>query len=64
MRIVVDTNKCAAHGRCFAVAGAVYDVDDDGFNAMDQTDVPPGLELVARDGAQSCPEQAITLIEG
>ena len=62
MKIVVDTDKCAAHGRCFAVASEVYDVDDDGFNAMSETEVPPGLEELAREGASSCPEQAIKLI--
>lgn len=63
MKITVDASRCSAHGRCFAVAEAVYDVDDDGFNAMDQTEVPAGLEDAARDGAQSCPAQAITLTE-
>ena len=63
MKIVVDHDKCSAHGRCFAVASDVYDVDDDGFNAMDGTEVPAGLEPTAHEGALSCPERAITLIE-
>lgn len=63
MKIVIDTGRCSAHGRCFAVASDVYDVDDDGFNAMDGTEVPAGLEASAREGASSCPERAITLVE-
>ncbi|WP_054815034.1 ferredoxin [Nocardia arizonensis] len=63
MKVVVDLNKCSAHGRCFAVASEFYDVDDDGYNAMNGVEVPEELHHLAIEGAEACPEQAITIIE-
>jgi len=44
----------------------VYRLDDDGYNADrgSEIDVPPGEEENAKRGMKSCPEQAITLVEG
>jgi ferredoxin len=63
MRVVVDHELCEGHGRCFAVAPTLYDVDDDGYSAVDDVTVEPGMEHAARDGATACPRQAITVIE-
>lgn len=63
MRVVVDHERCEGHGRCFAVAPAFYDVDDDGYSALDDVTVEPGMEDAAREGAAACPRQAITVIE-
>lgn len=63
MRIIVDSDACTGHGRCAVVAAAVYVLDDDGLNRMNESEVPSGLEDEARQGAASCPERAITLID-
>ena len=63
MRIVVDHDLCSGHGRCAAVAPDVYVLDDDGFSAVTELDVPAHLEDAARAGANNCPERAITLID-
>jgi ferredoxin len=63
MRVVVDHELCEGHGRCFAVAPTLYDVDDDGYSAIDDVTVEPGMADAARDGAAACPRQAITVIE-
>jgi ferredoxin len=39
----------------------VYDLDEEGYNALTERDVPSDLEQQAIDGAESCPEGAITL---
>lgn len=61
MKIVVDPDVCTGHGRCWSLAGEVYEADDDGYCATRTLDVPPGLEQAARTGARNCPERAITV---
>jgi ferredoxin len=63
VRITVDPDACTGHGRCWSLAGDVYEADDDGYCATRSLDVPPELEEAARAGARNCPERAITLTE-
>jgi ferredoxin len=64
MRIVVDHDLCSGHGRCAAVASQVYVLDENGFSAVNELDVPAHLHEAAQAGANNCPERAITVIEG
>lgn len=63
MRVTADSAKCMGHARCFAVASTVYQLDDDGYCAVDMT-VPQELEVDAERGAAACPEGAITVDNG
>ena len=63
MRIAIDRQACTGHGRCNATAEQVYPLDDLGFNAAPDGEVPAELEAEARRGVLNCPEQAITIIE-
>lgn len=65
MKYVVDEAMCSGHGLCAALAPEVYDLDDDGFNAhIGQTvQVPAGQEEAAVEGARSCPEAALSIVE-
>jgi len=63
MRIALDRTRCTSHGRCYTVAPAVFDADDDGYGVVRDADVPPGDEPAARRGAANCPEDAISLEE-
>ena len=64
MRVRVDQEKCQGHGRCYALAPAVFEPDDLG-NAQVVGDgtVAPGEEDRARLAAANCPELAITIEE-
>ncbi|MFJ8816451.1 ferredoxin [Amycolatopsis thermoflava] len=62
MKISVNREACTGHAQCNAVAPeAAYDLDDDGYCAIDVVDVEPGLGEQARQGAGACPERAITV---
>ena len=62
MRIKLDTEACQGHGRCYALAGALFEPDDEGYAVLlVQGDVPPELESLAKLAADNCPEFAITL---
>lgn len=64
MRINLDSDACQGHGRCYALAAALFDADDEGYAILLQTgDVPADLQDLARLAADNCPEFAITLSE-
>jgi ferredoxin len=61
MEIAIDDAACTGHGRCYAVAPALFEPDDDGRGVVLQADVPVDLEDKARAAATSCPERAVQL---
>jgi ferredoxin len=66
MRVVLDSDRCVGHGRCYALAPEVYDADDEGHCLMQfgpDDAIPTDLEAKARLGAANCPEQALTVVE-
>jgi ferredoxin len=65
VRYHVDEALCNGHGLCLATAPAVYSCDDEGFNLAVGTtvEIEAAKRDAAREGAASCPEQAITLFE-
>lgn len=62
MRVDVDLTACAGHGQCAATSPDVYVLDDDGF-CLPVGQVAEGAEEDAREGANACPERAITILE-
>ncbi len=62
MRIILDSEACQGHGRCYALAPDLFDADDDGYSVLLLTgDVPAELQDAARLAADNCPEYAITI---
>ena len=64
MNVVLDTEKCQGHNRCYALAPELFDVDDYGQAVViGDFSVPPDLEDKARLAVANCPEYAITIEE-
>ncbi len=63
MRIVLDTDRCVGHGRCYGAAPDLFDADEYGHCVLLQPQVPPGREEAARSGVDNCPERALALEE-
>ena len=64
MKVHVDEERCEGHGRCYALAPAVFEPDDLGNGrAIGDGLVLPGEEDRARLAAANCPELAITIDE-
>lgn len=59
--IAVDADRCVGHGRCYSLAPDIFDADDVGHSIVLIEDVSGEQERHAREGAQNCPEEAITL---
>lgn len=64
MRVQIDDGRCQGHGRCYALAPAVFAPDDIGQGTVvGDGQVATGEEDRARLATANCPEQAITVIE-
>jgi ferredoxin len=61
MRVTVDSSLCMGHARCNASAPEIYELNDDGYAVIRRAQVPPGMEAQAQEGADVCPERAITV---
>lgn len=64
MRVVIDTERCTGHGRCYALAPELFTDDDRGYGEVigDGT-VSPSQRAAAERAVGGCPERAITLVE-
>lgn len=64
MKIALDHEKCAGHGRCYDLAPEVFDADDDGYvQLLIEEQVPAALEKDARIALLNCPERALSVVE-
>ncbi len=64
MRVVVDSEKCQGHNRCYALAPALFEFDEYGYaSAVGDGTVPADQEANARLAVANCPEYAISIEE-
>lgn len=63
MKIRIDKAACVGNARCWAVSEALFPLDADGYIDVEEVDVPPGMESLARRGARACPERVIQIVE-
>ncbi|MEV4729921.1 ferredoxin [Saccharopolyspora sp. NPDC049426] len=62
MRVQVDANQCQGHGLCQMTSPEVFALrDEDGHAYPITEEVDGALVNAARDGADACPERAISL---
>jgi ferredoxin len=63
MKILIKKTACVGNARCAAVSEELFPLDDVGYISVEQVDVPPGKEDLARRGARACPERIIRVEE-
>lgn len=61
LRIVVDREACCGYGACKEACPELYQLDARNLVVVTTDIVPAGLEEKAQDGADVCPQGAITL---
>ena len=61
MKIRIDSDTCTGHGRCYSLAPALFEPDDEGVGQVIDEEVPPEREEDARRAFASCPERAVVL---
>lgn len=63
MRVEVDPTRCQGHTLCTMIAPDSFELDDvDGHAHAVVGDVPAEHRVQVLEAAQSCPEQAITVM--
>ncbi|OBB27372.1 ferredoxin [Mycolicibacterium elephantis] len=67
MKVQIDEERCAGHGRCYAIEPDMFaPIDDDGHAGF-LLDGPPvnaaDLQAKLAEVSANCPEQAITIDE-
>ena len=63
VKIVLDSERCTGHGRCYSLAPELFDSDDEGHSVVLTPEVPDGLEAQARLAVENCPETCISLVD-
>jgi len=63
MKIRIDKAACVGNARCAAISEELFPLDDEGYISVEEIDVPPGMEDLARRGARACPERIISIVE-
>jgi ferredoxin len=63
MKIKAHQDKCTGHARCAAVAPHIFELDDDGFTAIDEITVAEEDQPLALRAVRACPERALEIIE-
>ena len=63
MKIRINKTMCVGNARCAAVAPQLFPLDDEGYIAVEEIEVPAGMEEFARRGAKACPERIIVIEE-
>lgn len=64
MRVHLDTERCAGHGRCYTLAPDFFEDDERGYSALTGDGrVPAEAEALVCSVVLACPEQAITIVD-
>lgn len=63
MKIRIDKSACVGNARCAAISAELFPLDEEGYIDVEEVDVPPGMEDLARRGARACPERIIEIVE-
>jgi ferredoxin len=63
VRLVLDTARCQGHGRCYDLAPAIVDADDEGRAVLldGAAELTPETQAMATAAVRNCPEQALRL---
>jgi ferredoxin len=65
VKVAVDRTMCVGHAQCEAICPAVFRTDELGYAVVvGDGAVPAEHEADAREAAESCPEQAISVSDG
>ena len=63
MKVVVDFDLCQSNGICQGLAPEVFEVRDDGYLYVLQENPDEALRKSVESAVNSCPVQAISVVE-
>jgi ferredoxin len=62
LKVVINKPACCGYGACADICPDVYRLDANGMVYVDDEIVPEGLEALAQEGADACPQSALKLV--
>lgn len=62
LKVVINKPACCGYGVCAEICPEVYKLDEDGFVYVENEIVPKELEDRAREGADACPQSALSIV--
>jgi ferredoxin len=62
-RVVIDEQLCTGHGRCYAMVESLFAPDERGRGVVTANELDSSSLAEARIAVDSCPEQAISIVE-
>ncbi|MGD9703731.1 MAG: ferredoxin [Acidimicrobiia bacterium] len=63
MRILIDDDRCAGHGRCYTLVPSLFDSDEQGRGVVLAASIVDDQLEMARSAVLNCPEQAISIVD-
>jgi ferredoxin len=61
-KVVINKPACCGYGVCAEICPDVYKLDENGMVYVDDEIVPDGMEALAQEGADACPQSALKLV--
>jgi len=63
LKVVINKPACCGYGVCADICPEVYKLDENGIVFVDDDIVPEGYEAAAKEGAEACPQAAISIVD-
>jgi len=63
LKVVINKPACCGYGVCAEICPEVFKLDEHGIVYVADEFVPEGLEEQAREGADACPQSALSIVE-
>lgn len=62
-KVTADINSCCGYGLCAQMCPEIYKLDDAGIVYLETEIIPDALVETAKEGAECCPAQVLTVEE-
>lgn len=63
LKVVINKPACCGYGVCAEICPSVYKLDEHGMVFVDDEIVPAGMEALAQEGADACPQSALKIVD-
>ena len=63
MKVSVNADLCVGTGSCVSLCPEVFELNQEGISTVKLADVPKELADSCREAVQSCPVEAIKIVE-
>jgi ferredoxin len=62
LKVVINKPACCGYGVCAEICPSIYKLDEHGMVYVDDEIVPDGMESLAQEATDACPQSALKLV--